>query len=49
MVEDGVDKISVSVDIASVEGVEDLRKSIHNVIKNIGILVFIIFISYDLY
>ena len=26
MVEDGVDKISVSVDIASVEGVEDLRK-----------------------
>ena len=44
MVEDGVDKISVSVDIASVEGVEDLRKSIQNVVRNIDILVFIIFI-----
>ena len=41
MVEDGVDKISVSVDIASVDGVEDLRKSMQNVVRNIDILVFI--------
>ena len=43
MVEDGVDKISVSVDIASVEGVEDLRKSIQNVVRNSDILGVIIF------
>jgi len=28
VVEDGVDKISVSVDIASIEGVDDLQKYI---------------------